>query len=89
VFSVHGVSDIRQSEIYTAEPLAPETSAFEYEMVTEKLQRHKSPSTVQILAELIKAGGRTIRSEIRNFINSICNKEEFPEELKESIIVPI
>jgi hypothetical protein len=75
MFSVHGVSDIRQSEIHTAEPLVPETSAFGYEMATEKLKRHISPSTVQILAELIKAGGRTIRSEIRNFINSICNKE--------------
>ena len=37
----------------------------------------------------VKAGGRTIRSEIHKLINSIWNKEELPEEWKESIIVPI
>jgi hypothetical protein len=39
----------------------------------------------QIPAELIKAGGWTIRYEIISF----WNKEELPEEGKESIIVPI
>ena len=38
-------------------------------------------------AELIKAGCRTICSEIQKLINSIWNKEELPEEWKESIIV--
>jgi hypothetical protein len=80
VFSVHAFNDIRQSEVHTAELLVPESSAFEIEMATEKLKRHKSPSTFQIPAELIKAGSRTIYSEIHNFINSICNKEDIPEE---------
>jgi len=35
----------------------PEPSAFEFEMTNEKLNRHKSPGTDQIPAELIKAGG--------------------------------
>jgi hypothetical protein len=39
-------------------------------------------------ADLIKAGGRTIRSEIHELI-SLWNKEELPEEWKESIMVPI
>jgi hypothetical protein len=38
---------------------------------------------------MIKADGRTIRSEIHTFINYISNKEELPEEWKWSIIVPI
>jgi hypothetical protein len=38
---------------------------------------------------LIKAGGRTIRSDIHKLINSIWNKEELPEQWKESIILPI
>jgi hypothetical protein len=42
-----------------------------------------------IPAELIKAGGRTIRSEIHKLINSIWNKEELPEQWKEPIVVPI
>jgi hypothetical protein len=32
----------------------------EVEIATDKLKRHKSPGTDPILAELIKAGGRTI-----------------------------
>ena len=50
---------------------------------------HKSPVIDQIPAELIKAGGRTIRCAIHKLIISIWNKEELPEEWKWSIIVPI
>ena len=42
--------------------LVPEPSAFEAEKTTEELQRHKSPGTDQIPAELIRAGGRKIHS---------------------------
>jgi hypothetical protein len=73
----------------TAEPLAPEPSAFEVEMAMEKLKRHKSPGIYQIPTELIKAGGRTIRSEIHKLTNSVWNKEELPEQRKESVVVPI
>jgi hypothetical protein len=38
-------------------------------------------------AEFIKAGGRTIRSEVHKFINSTWNKGELPEEWKELITV--
>jgi len=38
---------------------------------------------------LIKARGRKIRSGIHKLIISIWNKEEFPEEWTQSIIVPI
>jgi len=47
----------------------PEPSAFEVELAIEKLKRHKSPGIDQIPAELIKAGGRTIRYEIHKLIN--------------------
>jgi hypothetical protein len=66
--NVHGTHDAWQTEIYTAEPLKPEPSIFKVEMVFKKLKRHKSPHTEQILAELIKAGGRTICSEIHELI---------------------
>jgi hypothetical protein len=78
--NVHGVNDVRQTAIHTAEPLVPEPSNSEFEMAIEKLKRHKSPAIDQIPAELNKAGGRTIRSEIHKLINSIWNKEEFPEQ---------
>ena len=53
---VHGVNDVRETEIHTAEPQLPEPSVFEIEMVIEKLKRHKSPGIDQPSAELIKAG---------------------------------
>jgi hypothetical protein len=38
LFNVHGVNDIRQKEILTAEPLVPEPNAFEVEMAVGKLK---------------------------------------------------
>jgi hypothetical protein len=87
--NVNRVSDVRQREIHTAVPLMSETSAFDVELAIEKLKTHISPGIDQIPTKLIKAGGRTIRSEVHKLIISILNKEEFPEEWKESIIVHI
>ena len=88
LLNVHGVNDVRQTKIHTAEPLVPEPSAFEFELATERLKSHKSTGTDQIPVEFIKAGGRTLHYEIHILI-SIWNKEELSEEWKESIIVPI
>ena len=87
--NVHGVNDVGQTELHTAEPLVPVPNALEFELAVEKLKRHKWPGIDQIPAELIKAGGRTIRSEIYELIISIWNREKLPDEWKESIIVPI
>jgi hypothetical protein len=64
------VSDVRQTEIHTTEPLVPEPSAFEVEIAIEKLKRHKSPGTDQNAAEIINAGGRTIHSEIHKVLQN-------------------
>ena len=37
LFNVHYDSDVRQTETHAAEPLVPEPSAFEIEVVTEEL----------------------------------------------------
>ena len=66
-----------------------EPSALEVELAIEKLKSHKSLGIDQIPAELIKAGGRTIRGAIHKLIIAIWNKEELPEEWKESVIVHI
>jgi hypothetical protein len=58
------------------------------EIAIGKLKSYKSPGTDQILARLIKAGSETLYSEIHKFICSIWNKEELPQQWKESIIVP-
>jgi hypothetical protein len=74
-----GVSDVRHTEIHTAEVLVPEPSAFGVEMAIEKLKRDI----------LIKTGCRKIRYEVHKLIISVRNKEELPEEWKESVILPI
>ena len=89
LLNVHGAKEVRQAEIHTAEPLVPERRDFEVELAIEKLKSHKSPGIDQIPAELIKAGGRTIRCAMHKLIISIWIKEELPDEWKESIIVPI
>ena len=73
--------------MHTAESIVSEPSAFEIELAIKKLKTHKWPSIDQIPTELIKTGGRTIRYAIHKLIISIWNKEELPEEWKESSIV--
>jgi len=68
LLNIHGVNDVRQAELHTAEPLVSEPSAFQVELAVEKLKSHKSPDIDQIPAELIKAGGRTICNEIHKLI---------------------
>ena len=48
LFSEHRNSDVRQTEIHTAEPLVSEPSVFDVEMAIEKIKRHKSPGIIQI-----------------------------------------
>ena len=38
ILNVHGVSDVRQAEIHTVEPIVPEPSALEVELAIEKLK---------------------------------------------------
>jgi hypothetical protein len=87
--NIHNISDVRQIEILTAEPLVPGPSHFEVEIAIAYLNKYRSPCNDQIPAELIQVGGETLMSAIHKCINSICNKEELPDPWKESIIVPI
>jgi hypothetical protein len=43
----------RQADRHTAELLVPEPNVFDAKMAIEKIERHKSPGTNQIPAELI------------------------------------
>jgi hypothetical protein len=52
-----------------------------------KFKKYKSPGCDQIPAELIQAGGKILPSAIPKLMNSVWNKEELPDQWKESIIV--
>jgi hypothetical protein len=43
LLNVHGVSDVRHTEIYTAELLVPEPNASEIELAIDKPKSYKSP----------------------------------------------
>jgi hypothetical protein len=45
VLNVHGVHNVRQMDIHTAEPLVPEPSLVEVEIAIGKLKSYKSPGT--------------------------------------------
>jgi hypothetical protein len=76
-------------DIHTAEPLVPEPSLVEVEIAIGKLNSYKSPGIDEISAELIKAGGETLCSQRHKLICSVWNKEELPQQWKESIIIQI
>jgi hypothetical protein len=88
LLNVHRTGDFRQTEMHTAEPFVPQSSASESEVPIEKLKRYKSPDIDQIPAELIQAGGETLRSEFHKLIKLIWNKE-LPHQWKESVVVPV
>jgi hypothetical protein len=83
------IHDVRQMDIHTVEPLVPEPSLVEVEIAIGELKSYKSLGTDQIPAELIKAGGGTLCSEIHKLICFVWNKEELPQQWKQSIIIPI
>jgi hypothetical protein len=86
---VHNVSDVRQLEEHMAEPLVSGPSCLEVQIAIAKLKKYKLLGSDQILSELIQAGGEILLPAIHKLINSVWNKEELPDQWKESIIVPV
>jgi hypothetical protein len=89
LLNVHNVSDVRQIEVHTAEPLVPGPSRLEVQIAIAKLKMYKSPVSDEIPAELIPAGGKILLSAIHKLINCVWNKEELPDQWNECIIVPV
>jgi hypothetical protein len=83
----HYVSVDRQIEVHAAEPLVPGPSCLEVGIAIAKFGEYKSLSSDEIPAILIQAGGEILLSVIHKLVNSVWNKEELPDQWKESIIV--
>jgi hypothetical protein len=60
--------------IHKAEQLVTELILVEVEIAIGKLKRHKSPASDQIPAELLKAGGEILRSEVHKLIRCMWSK---------------
>jgi hypothetical protein len=80
LLNVHDVSDVRQIEVYTAEPLVFGPSSLEVEIAIAKLKKYKSPGSDQIPTEMIQAGGIMLLSAIHKLINSVSNKEKLHDK---------
>jgi hypothetical protein len=50
LLNVHNVSDVRQIEVHTAEPLVPGASRHEVEIAIVKLKKYKSPGSDEIFS---------------------------------------
>jgi hypothetical protein len=59
---VRSVSDIRQTEVRTAESVISDPSPSKFKIAITKSKKYKSPSSDEILAELIQAGGEILLS---------------------------
>jgi uncharacterized protein (UPF0297 family) len=76
LLNVHNVSDLRQIEVHTAKPLVPAPSRLEVDIA----KKYISLGSEQIPTELIQAAGKTLQSAIHKVINSVKNKEQFPDQ---------
>jgi hypothetical protein len=74
---VHGIKDVRQTQMHSVEPLLPKFSSFNVEITIEKLKMYKLLGVHEI--------------NVLRFTDlySVWNKEELPQQWKESVIVPI
>jgi hypothetical protein len=61
--------------MHTAEPFMSESSASVVRVAAGKLKKHKSPGVDQIPAELLKRGGKVLRSEIHKLMKLIWKKK--------------
>jgi hypothetical protein len=57
VLNVHVFSEVRQIDIHTAEPIAPNPNPFDAEIAVDKLESYTSPGNDKIQAELIQVEG--------------------------------
>jgi hypothetical protein len=89
LLNVQIFNDVRQIEVHTAEPLVPGPSHLEVEIAFAKLKKYKSSGSDEIPAELIQAERELLLSVFHKLFNSVWNKEELPDQWKESIIAPI
>lgn len=73
----------------TAEPYISNPSRLEVNRSINKLKNNKAPGGSNVVAELFKNNGETLKNEIWKMINLIWDKEILPEEWNLSILCPV
>jgi hypothetical protein len=88
LLNVHGVSSVKHTEIHTAEPLVPDPSTFEVEMVIEKLKGHQSPGTDKIPAEFLRHGVEKFALRSKNLLILLGIKRNCPRSGRSRSLFP-
>jgi hypothetical protein len=70
--NVLGINDVRQTDIYMADPLVPEPNAVEGEIAIKKLKRYRSPYIDPNPTKFSKPGSSKIHSEVHKLINLLA-----------------
>jgi hypothetical protein len=71
--NLHNISDVRQREVHTAEPLVSGPSLLEFGIANAKMKNYKSPCSDQTPAEI------SLLSASDKLTTFIWNKEELPD----------
>lgn len=74
---------------YTVEPEVRTPNWDEIQSAINTLKNNKAPGDDKINAELWKAGGRELKTQILKLIQQIWKEERIPENWNESLICPI
>jgi hypothetical protein len=77
-------NDFRHKDAYSRV-----STCFEVAICIEKPEKYRTPDIDQTSSELFQAKCNVLRSEVHKLSDSIWNKEELPQQWKESITVPI
>ena len=56
LLNIHEVNDVTETETHTTKPLVPDPSAFNVEVVIEKLKSHKSPGWIKSQQNCLRRG---------------------------------
>ena len=85
-FSKRSFLSLQKLEYNTQYILLRLISCFEVGFAIAKLKRYNLPGSGQILEEWIQEGGAILHSGIHKLISSVWNKEDLPDQWKESIV---
>ena len=59
------------------------------EHAMKDMKNNKAPGEDQIVMEMLRAGGRVVRTKLKELFNQVLTKEEIPKEWKNAIITLI
>ena len=89
LFGINKIAEIQIPKMRDVGIQIPPPSYNELCYIINNLKTNKAPGSDNIVPELIKYGGRTLKQELHVLMMKIWNEERLPEQWSEGIICPI